>query len=109
LFIECRDVAQLGSALVWGISGRRFKSCHPDQFNLSKVTPEILETTKNCLQQARKTSGKEFVQVEINPEHFKDVPDDSIDYAVMEKTRNVAVVACDIGWSDIGCWLLWVI
>jgi len=66
--------------------------------------PEILETTKNCLQQARKASGKEFVQVEINPEHFKGVPDDSIDYAVMEKTRNVAVVACDIGWSDIGCW-----
>jgi mannose-1-phosphate guanylyltransferase / mannose-6-phosphate isomerase len=66
--------------------------------------PEILETTKNCLQQARKASGKEFVQIEINPEHFKDVPDDSIDYAVMEKTRNVAVVACDIGWSDIGCW-----
>jgi mannose-1-phosphate guanylyltransferase / mannose-6-phosphate isomerase len=66
--------------------------------------PEILETTKNCLQQSRKASGKEFIQVEINPEHFKDVPDDSIDYAVMEKTRNVAVVACDIGWSDIGCW-----
>jgi hypothetical protein len=36
LFIECRNVAQLGSALVWGISGRRFKSCHSDQFNLRK-------------------------------------------------------------------------
>ncbi|MEH6446040.1 MAG: cupin domain-containing protein, partial [Oceanospirillaceae bacterium] len=66
--------------------------------------PEILETTRNCLQQARKVSGKEFVQVEINPEHFKSVPDDSIDYAVMEKTHNAAVVACNIGWSDIGCW-----
>jgi len=66
--------------------------------------PEILEATRNCLQQARKTSGEGFVQIEINPEHFKNVPDDSIDYAVMEKTRNAAVVACDIGWSDIGCW-----
>lgn len=66
--------------------------------------PEILETTRHCLQKARKSSGKEFFQVEINPEHFKGVPNDSIDYAVMEKTRNAAVVACDIGWSDIGCW-----
>lgn len=28
----------------------------------------------------------------------------SIDYAVMEKSNNVSVVACDIGWSDIGSW-----
>ena len=26
-----RDVAQSGSALHWGCSGRRFKSGHPDQ------------------------------------------------------------------------------
>ena len=66
--------------------------------------PKILETTQNCLAQARKASGENFLQVEIAPEYFKDVPDDSIDYAVMEKTDNAAVVACDIGWSDIGCW-----
>jgi mannose-1-phosphate guanylyltransferase len=35
---------------------------------------------------------------------FKEVPDDSIDYAVMEKSKNVAVVPCSIGWSDIGSW-----
>ena len=28
-----RDVAQSGSALHWGCSGRRFKSGHPDQYN----------------------------------------------------------------------------
>ncbi len=66
--------------------------------------PEILEATNNCLQLARKTSGEGFAQVEINPDHFINVPNDSIDYAVMEKTHNSAVVACDIGWSDIGCW-----
>ena len=27
----CRDVAQFGSALAWGVRGRRFKSCHPDK------------------------------------------------------------------------------
>ena len=27
-----RDVAQPGSAHAWGAWGRRFKSCHPDNF-----------------------------------------------------------------------------
>ena len=29
---------------------------------------------------------------------------ESIDYAVMEKTRDAAVVALDAGWSDVGSW-----
>ncbi|TNE67298.1 MAG: mannose-1-phosphate guanylyltransferase/mannose-6-phosphate isomerase [Alphaproteobacteria bacterium] len=33
---------------------------------------------------------------------FMAIPADSIDYAVMEKTENAAVVPCDIGWSDLG-------
>ena len=28
----------------------------------------------------------------------------SIDYALLEKSSQIAVVACDIGWSDIGNW-----
>ncbi len=66
--------------------------------------PDILEEAQNSLARARRSSSEELLQVEIQPEDFKDVPDDSLDYAVMEKTENAAVVACDIGWSDIGCW-----
>ncbi len=28
---KTRDVAQSGSATVWGTGGRKFKSCHPDK------------------------------------------------------------------------------
>jgi mannose-1-phosphate guanylyltransferase/mannose-6-phosphate isomerase len=35
-------------------------------------------------------------------------PSDSIDYALMEKTANAAMVTADLGWSDIGSWrALW--
>lgn len=35
-------------------------------------------------------------------------PSDSIDYALMEKTEQAAVIPADIGWSDIGSWqALW--
>src|SRR5574340_126979 len=66
--------------------------------------PDILSATRACLEQSRQALGKGYIQIEIDPETFERVPDDSIDYAVMEKSRNVAVVPCSIGWSDIGSW-----
>jgi mannose-1-phosphate guanylyltransferase len=66
--------------------------------------PEILAAAKVCMEQSRKTEGKGFVQISLTPDTFDKVPDDSIDYAVMEKSKNVAVVPCSIGWSDIGSW-----
>ena len=35
---------------------------------------------------------------------YEQLPNISIDYAVMEKTRKGAVVPSDFGWSDIGSW-----
>ena len=35
---------------------------------------------------------------------FASIAGESIDYAVMEKTARAAVVAVDMGWSDIGSW-----
>ncbi len=36
--------------------------------------------------------------------NFKEMPDISIDYAVMEKSDKSAVLPMDITWSDIGSW-----
>jgi len=38
------------------------------------------------------------------PSEFSGIDSISIDYAVMEKAKNIAVVAGDFGWSDIGTW-----
>jgi mannose-1-phosphate guanylyltransferase / mannose-6-phosphate isomerase len=40
----------------------------------------------------------------INPERWAEVPEESIDYAVMEKATNVSVVRFDGQWSDLGSW-----
>lgn len=46
--------------------------------------------------------------VRVGRKAFEDCPDDSIDYAVMEKTRDAVVVPLDAGWSDVGSWsALW--
>jgi len=43
-------------------------------------------------------------QTTFDPALFSEFPDISIDYAVMEKADNVAVIPCAFGWSDIGNW-----
>lgn len=35
-------------------------------------------------------------------QHFPNLPSQSIDYGVMEKASNIAVVPGDFGWSDVG-------
>jgi mannose-1-phosphate guanylyltransferase/mannose-6-phosphate isomerase len=42
--------------------------------------------------------------LEVPAEQFAACPDISIDYAVMEKAGNCAVVTGEFGWSDIGSW-----
>lgn len=38
------------------------------------------------------------------PASFSKLEDISIDYTVMEKAKNIAVVPGDFGWSDMGAW-----
>lgn len=66
--------------------------------------PAILAATRGCIEKSRLATGAGFSQLELDASTFSSVPDDSIDYAVMEKSDQVAVVPCNIGWSDIGSW-----
>src|SRR3989338_2421878 len=42
--------------------------------------------------------------IRLDQDLFSSCPSDSIDYAIMEKTRNAAVVVLETGWSDVGSW-----
>lgn len=66
--------------------------------------PDILKATRDCVSRSQTSTGKNFSQVQLDAESFSMVPNDSIDFAVMEKSSCVAVVPCSIGWSDIGSW-----
>jgi mannose-1-phosphate guanylyltransferase/mannose-6-phosphate isomerase len=62
--------------------------------------PELLTAMEETM---AATDGSKLPPV-LSPEHFKHVPDISIDYAVMEKAGKVAVVPAEFDWSDIGSW-----
>jgi mannose-1-phosphate guanylyltransferase len=71
---------------------------------MAEHCPEILSATTTCVEQSRTIKGKGITQVELEQGCFAQVPENSIDYAVMEKSNRVAVVPCSIGWSDVGSW-----
>ncbi len=67
---------------------------------LERWRPEILECCRNAYKQARR--DPDFTR--LDAEAFASCAADSIDYAVMEKTTDAAVLPVDIGWSDVGSW-----
>lgn len=53
---------------------------------------------------AVKKAGRDLGFVLLDPESFAKAKAISIDYAVMEKTKQAAVVPVSCGWSDVGSW-----
>jgi mannose-1-phosphate guanylyltransferase/mannose-6-phosphate isomerase len=54
--------------------------------------------------QAVEAGARDIDFVRLGAKEYSASPDNSIDYAVMEKTNRAAMVPLDAGWSDIGSW-----
>ncbi|NVK57497.1 MAG: mannose-1-phosphate guanylyltransferase/mannose-6-phosphate isomerase [Alteromonadaceae bacterium] len=67
---------------------------------LEKYAPDILNACKAAID----TLSPDLDFIRIDSDIFATCPDDSIDYAVMEKTQHAAVVPLDANWSDVGSW-----
>lgn len=68
--------------------------------SLKHLAPEVYTGALDCWEHVTRTGGP----IQIPEEPFSSMPDISIDYAVMEQAENVAVIGCDLGWSDVGSW-----
>lgn len=64
---------------------------------LQKYSPDIFVKSVDAFTMAKKDD-----LIRIAHQEMSDIPEDSIDYAVMEKSAKVRVVPADIGWSDVG-------
>jgi mannose-1-phosphate guanylyltransferase/mannose-6-phosphate isomerase len=58
---------------------------------------------KYCLMAwQHKTKDLDFIRIGL--QEFQQCPENSIDYAIMEKTTKGVVVCFDVGWNDLGSW-----
>lgn len=71
---------------------------------LQAHAPDIFKTVQAAVDDAERVYG----YVQLSERFFSACPEDSIDYAVMEKTQLAAVVPMSAGWNDVGSWsALW--
>ncbi len=67
---------------------------------LRKLAPEIAAACADSMQNA----SRDGLFLRPDADVFSASPSNSIDYAVMEKADNVAMIPLDCGWSDVGSW-----
>jgi mannose-1-phosphate guanylyltransferase / mannose-6-phosphate isomerase len=107
-FVEKPDLATAESYLAddgydWNSGMFLFKASRYLE-ELAVHAPAMLAAVREA--HANASADLDFVR--IDHDTFARVPDNSIDYAVMEKTRHAAVIPVSCTWSDIGSWsALW--
>ena len=67
---------------------------------LQRFAPDIPQPARRRRRRARRI----WISRASTAASFEACPANSIDYAVMEKTRDAVVVPLDAGWSDVGSW-----
>ncbi|MBW1634985.1 MAG: mannose-1-phosphate guanylyltransferase/mannose-6-phosphate isomerase [Deltaproteobacteria bacterium] len=71
---------------------------------MEKFSPEIAASMAEAVREGE--VDDRFFRLEKSA--MQNCPSDSIDYALLERTANAAVISADLGWSDIGSWrALW--
>jgi mannose-1-phosphate guanylyltransferase/mannose-6-phosphate isomerase len=67
---------------------------------LNRLEPEMYGHALEALKHAKRDGAV----ISLEPKAFRACRNESIDYAVMEKTEDVALVPLDAGWDDVGSW-----
>lgn len=70
---------------------------------MGEHAPDVLEAATQVWSNAKR-SGAASEEIKFDADEFADLPDISIDYAVMEKASNIALLRASFHWSDIGSW-----
>jgi len=103
-FVEKPDLATAKRYLK---SGNYYWNSGMFVFKASVFLAELEKHNKAILIACRAAFEKAKIDLDfirVDKEAFAKSPEDSIDYAVMEKTDNAVMVPLDAGWSDLGSW-----
>ena len=67
--------------------------------SFEKIFPEVLRPLRY-----EKVDYTYEEEMEFVARNYPRYPNLSIDYAILEQSRNVFVMQCDFGWADLGTW-----
>ena len=71
---------------------------------LGQLAPQMAD----CAVRAHAGAERDLDFTRLDAQAFAESPSDSVDYAVMERIDDAAMVALEAGWNDVGSWsALW--
>lgn len=103
-FVEKPDLA---TAECYLATGKYYWNSGMFLFNANRYLEELKQFRPDILaacELAMSSISPDLDFIRVDESAFKTCPNDSIDYAVMEKTADAVVVPMDAGWSDVGSW-----
>ncbi|MGN6488008.1 MAG: mannose-1-phosphate guanylyltransferase/mannose-6-phosphate isomerase, partial [Devosia sp.] len=103
-FVEKPDLATAGEMLAAGgyywNSGTFMLGVESFLAEVEALAPDTLAAARAAVQQAR----VDFDFTRLDEASFATAPNISVDYAIFEKSRQVALVPVTYAWSDLGAW-----
>lgn len=87
------------------ISGEYYWNSGMFIFKASRYLEELKEhraDTYSACEQAMAIQNSDMDFIRIDKAALEACPDDSIDYAVIEKTKDAVVIPLSAGWNDVG-------
>ncbi|MEK0313654.1 mannose-1-phosphate guanylyltransferase [Cohnella sp. 56] len=90
-YVEAGDFYWNSGIFIWKTTTVRRK--------IQQYMPEI----EAVLKEIEPSLGTPWESEEIR-QKFVLMPDQSVDYGIMEKADNIYVVPCQLGWDDVGSW-----
>ncbi len=94
--LSFREKPDEATAEAYVASGRHYWNSGMFVFQAGVFLDELKRYSPEVLTACQKVKG------DPSREQMEAIPSISIDYAVMEKSKRVRMVACDPGWSDLG-------
>ncbi len=91
--------AHVAAGLLWN-SGNFLMRADSFLAEIAAFEPELLKAVTASVDQA----GDLWGAVRLEPEAFRRARKVSVDYAVLERSSKVGVVAASYDWSDLGTW-----
>lgn len=91
-FLDSKEYLWNAGIFIWSVSSliKSFKENAPEILDI--LTPKDNSIWNN---------GSEKTFINLN---YPKTPNISVDYAILEKAKNVFTIPCDCGWSDVGTW-----
>lgn len=101
-FVEKPDAktaeGYVAEGYLWN-SGNFVVSAKTLEAELEAYAPGVLPAARRAVETGEDAGGALILGAA-----FREAPKDSIDYAVMEKTKVASVLPVDFDWSDLGAW-----